>query len=304
MYDIIGDIHGQADVLEALLLKLGYQRHASAYCHPTRKAIFVGDFIDGRGEHRRTIEICRSMVEQGYALAVMGNHEFNAICYATPDGSGDYLRPHIEKNIRGHAEFIAEYPFHSQAHLDVIDWFKTLPLFLDLGALRVIHAVWYHLGFPVVAPWLDTDNCLTADAFALASDESHPLYHTIEYLLKGIELELPQGFSFRDKRGNLRKAARIRWWDTEATHWPQAAISTGDAVLPDLPLPEQSYQYRDSTPLFVGHYWMSGSPGPLSERVACVDYSVARPGGKLVAYRWSGEQQIDMKNYVLVDRDS
>ena len=36
------------------------------------------------------------------ATAVMGNHEFNAICYHTPDGAGDFLRPHTEKNTRQH----------------------------------------------------------------------------------------------------------------------------------------------------------------------------------------------------------
>ena len=302
MYDIIGDIHGRADELEALLLKLGYRQQGTVYHHPERKAIFVGDFIDGKGQHKKTIDICRSMVEQGTALAVMGNHEFNAICYSIPDGSGDYLRPHNEKNIRDHAEFIAEFPPGSHQHQETIDWFKRLPLFLDLGELRIIHAVWHYPSFEITVPWLDDNNCLIPDAFALASDKSHPLYHAIEHLLKGIELALPEGFSFNDKKGNRRTAARIRWWDEQATHWSDATIGTGDAVLPNLPLPELRYRYRDTVPLFVGHYWMNGNPGTLSDHVACVDYSVARPGGKLAAYRWYGEQKLDPNNFVWVDR--
>ena len=43
-YDIIGDIHGQADKLEALLRTLGYRDTAGAWRHPERQAIFVGDF--------------------------------------------------------------------------------------------------------------------------------------------------------------------------------------------------------------------------------------------------------------------
>lgn len=303
MYDIIGDIHGRADELEALLLKLGYERHKSAYRHPERKAIFVGDFIDGQGQHRKTFDICRSMVEQETALAVMGNHEFNAICYSISDGAGDFLRPHNEKNIRDHAEFIAEFPFQSSIHQEAISWFKTLPLFLDLGELRIIHAVWHHTSFPIVAPFLDENNCLTPDAYVPASDKSHSLYHAIEYLLKGIELELPPGVSFRDKKGNLRTAARIRWWDEQATHWSNATIGTGQAELPNTPLPEQRYRYTDTVPLFVGHYWMSGQPRPMSDQVACVDYSVARPGGRLVAYRWSGEQKLIQDNFTWIDRN-
>ena len=46
-YDIIGDIHGQEDKLEALLLRtLGYRDTAGAWRHPTRQELFVGDFID------------------------------------------------------------------------------------------------------------------------------------------------------------------------------------------------------------------------------------------------------------------
>ncbi len=45
-YDIIGDIHGQADALLALLAKLGYQQQGGTWRHPERRVVFVGDFID------------------------------------------------------------------------------------------------------------------------------------------------------------------------------------------------------------------------------------------------------------------
>ena len=46
MYDIIGDIHGHAAELKALLEKLGYREQDGAYRHPDRRAVFLGDFID------------------------------------------------------------------------------------------------------------------------------------------------------------------------------------------------------------------------------------------------------------------
>ena len=46
MYDIIGDLHGYAQTLENLLLKMDYVRKSGVYQHPFRKAVFVGDFID------------------------------------------------------------------------------------------------------------------------------------------------------------------------------------------------------------------------------------------------------------------
>ena len=51
MYDLIGDIHGYADELVELLGTLGYQKAHGVYCHPERRVIFVGDFVD-RGRSR------------------------------------------------------------------------------------------------------------------------------------------------------------------------------------------------------------------------------------------------------------
>ena len=87
-YDIIGDIHGQADKLEALLRTLGYRDTAGAWRHAERQAIFVGDFIDRGPAQVRSVDIVRRMVDAGAALAVMGNHELNAIAWHTPDSHG------------------------------------------------------------------------------------------------------------------------------------------------------------------------------------------------------------------------
>ena len=109
-YDIIGDIHGCADTLRALLTKLDYEKRDGVYRHPDRQVIFLGDFIDRGPQQREVIDIARGMVEAGSALAVMGNHEFNAIAYHTPDPEGDgFLRPHSEKNRKQHRAFLDAY---------------------------------------------------------------------------------------------------------------------------------------------------------------------------------------------------
>lgn len=94
-YDIIGDIHGHALTLEALLGKLGYGRRNGIYQHPDRQVIFLVDFIDTGPFQRRTLEIVRPMVEMGCALTVLGNHELNAMAYATPREDTSHLRPLI-----------------------------------------------------------------------------------------------------------------------------------------------------------------------------------------------------------------
>ena len=78
MYDIIGDIHGHAEPLKRLLRKMGYQEADGVWQHSSRKVIFVGDYIDRGPAIRETLQIVKSMTDSGHAIALMGNHEYNA----------------------------------------------------------------------------------------------------------------------------------------------------------------------------------------------------------------------------------
>ena len=64
MFDVIGDIHGQADALIALLEELGYRKERGAYRHPDRTAVFVGDFVDRGPRIKAVLETVRPMVEE------------------------------------------------------------------------------------------------------------------------------------------------------------------------------------------------------------------------------------------------
>ena len=92
IFDLIGDIHGQAIELEVLLDKLGYKRSGNLYHHKDRTVIFLGDFIDRGLYQKRTLELVRAMIDAGAAKAVMGNHEYNAIAYFTANDEGGDLR--------------------------------------------------------------------------------------------------------------------------------------------------------------------------------------------------------------------
>jgi hypothetical protein len=142
MHDLIGDIHDHADALQQLLKTLGYERRHGVYRHPDRQAIFLGDFIDRGPKIRETLEIVRPMLDSGAALAVMGNHELNALAFHTPDPRkpGEHLRPHNEKNSHQLAETMRQVPAGELA--SYLAWFRTLPLWLDLDGLRVVHACW------------------------------------------------------------------------------------------------------------------------------------------------------------------
>jgi len=287
-YDIIGDIHGHASALETLLTQLGYHFAHGRWGHPERQALFVGDFIDRGPEQIETLKIVRAMIDAGTARAVQGNHEMNAIGFATRDSQG-YLRVRGSKNIHQHRAFLEAVGLDSDLHKEWVQWFRTLPLWLELPELRLVHACWSDMAISNLRSVLGET--------ALFPDELTPFYRkghdecvATEILLKGLEMALPDDVVFLDKDGVTRKNTRVKWWDSEATTLRRAAVdNVFSETLQDDPLPEGiSLGYHGKKPVFVGHYWMQGRPFLLSDRVACVDFSVAK-GGVLCAYSFDGE---------------
>jgi protein phosphatase len=83
-FDIIGDVHGCADELQALLIKLGYRVEWADdggdrkvdVTHPARrKVVFVGDLTDRGPNSPDALRIAMSMTAAGMAYAVQGNHD-------------------------------------------------------------------------------------------------------------------------------------------------------------------------------------------------------------------------------------
>lgn len=308
MYDIIGDIHGYAEPLETLLEKLGYLLIDGVWQHADYQAIFVGDIVD-RGPHQqRSIDIVRAMVEAGSAQAVMGNHEFNAVTWTLPDpkNTDDFLRPHNDKNHRQHRVFLKELGEGSQQHQEALDWFKTLPLWLDLDGVRIVHACWHEDSIALLRPYLDGQNRLRENAWNVLGKKGTPEFDALEVLLKGYELTLPNSIQFADKDGHMRSQIRTRWWDLNATTYRQIARVPSEHIetMPNTPAPtEKLPRYSGDKALFVGHYWLNGTPEPLSDSVACVDYSVAAAKGdrKMCAYRWQGEVRLKPEHFVWIE---
>lgn len=305
-HDIIGDIHGHADQLEALLVKLGYWHRGGAWRHPSRTAIFVGDFVDRGPGQLRSLELVRAMTDAGSARAVMGNHEFNAIAWATPDPASDghHLRPRHgdkgAKNRHQHQAFLAEVGEDSADHRSWIEWFLSLPLWIEEEGFRVVHACWSPRQVAALTPVLNGGR-LTPETIEAASLKGSAAYEAVETLLKGAEVELPPGHTFTDKDGHVRSSIRTRWWDSSLTTYRSAYIGPPGVEMPDVPIPAAETIPEPDRPTFIGHYWLNPTEvlAPLTGRVACVDYSVAK-GGPLVAYRFDGETELAAEGFVAV----
>lgn len=304
MYDIIGDVHGYADKLCELLEKLGYSVQNGVYRHNNRKVVFVGDWIDRGPQIRQTLALVRSMMDNGSAVGVLGNHEFNALAYHYEKPTGGYLREHTPRNNNQHHKTITQFKDHLDEWNDYLNWFYSVPLFLALDGIRVVHACWDDANIKVLQNGL-TDGKLTRDLLPKATIKNTTLWKAVEETLKGQEAALPEKLTFLDKDGQTRHESRIRWWAgiTENTTYEEYFFDAPEAIAQRL-VDQTTYPMllrndTDTRPLFFGHYWLSGTPQLTSARAACLDFSIAN-NGMLTAYSWDGENELDPEHLVWV----
>ncbi|RYZ61666.1 MAG: phosphoesterase [Chitinophagaceae bacterium] len=299
MYDIIGDIHGHAEPLKRLLLKMGYQEADRVWQHSSRKVVFVGDYIDRGPAIRETLQIVKRMTESGHAIALMGNHEYNALAYHHRLVDGTYLRKHSTKHMKQHAQTLAQFFFHQEEWQEYLQWFYTLPLFLELDGIRAVHACWDDAHID----WLKQRNMQRiSPQFLIKAHRRESLEYTIiDETLKGKEVDIPEMYAWADKDGNIRKQNRIKWWSNPDGNltYGQALFNCPEPLLEKNIVDHKFYTYPDTEPpIFLGHYWLEAEMPELQRsNVICLDYSIAKDG-ILVAYRWNKGEEISPINFV------
>lgn len=303
MYDLIGDIHGHADKLVQLMERLDYRKVGGVYRHPDRKAIFLGDYIDRGPKIPQVLAIVRGMVEENAALAIMGNHELNALAFHTEDSTrqGTFLRKRNTTNIRQHAQTILQ--LSDQELESALNWFRTLPLWLDLDGLRSVHACWDESAMAMIANAIDGHGGITKDFLQSAYQSGNGLLAPVEVILKGKEAKLPQNMIVKDNDGHPRNKMRTRWYlspqgQTYRTYALQSDELNCDMAIDPVVAPNSAPYPISDKPVFVGHYCLvTKFPTVLAENVACLDFGVVK-GGFLCAYRWNGEQKLCNDNFV------
>jgi hypothetical protein len=301
MYDIIGDIHGYASPLKRLLKNMDYAEIGGVWQHPSRKVIYVGDYIDRGPDIKETLEIVRGMCENEKAIALMGNHEYNALAYAYRLKDGSFLRPHTAKNSKQHHETLNQFESYPQEWQEYLAWFYSLKLFLDLPGLRVVHACWNEEDID----WLKSKNChLMTEALLLSSQKKGTRdYEAINNILKGTEYTIPEEFVWLDKDGNSRTQNRLKWWaDSRNRPYGEWLFNCPPELIDKIIDENANFvpYSKDAPPVFFGHYWLE-DPYPVIQdsNVICLDFSIAKRGN-LVAYRWDGEAQLDKEKFTFV----
>ncbi|TVR72430.1 MAG: phosphoesterase [Marinilabiliales bacterium] len=303
MYDIIGDVHGNAEALKKLLNKLGYSKKSGYYCHPHRKAVFTGDFVNRGGKVRQTLKIVKRMTENRAAFAVMGNHEYNLICYHTKSTGRGYLRRHNSASRTLFSPTHKAFSNYRQEWEEYLDWMKQLPLFLEFEHFRVVHACWDKRVIKFVRRNLP-GNRMTESFLHNSAREGTIEQNVAEVLLSGVEIPAGSLTTVINQTGKPAESLRIKWW-MEPKKYRLAEVALGDyQIRPNRFIngrEEKAFipYHENRRPLFIGHYCLREEPGIQSPNICCVDYCCYRKG-RLAAYRFDGELSLKTEKLVAV----
>lgn len=230
------------------------------------------------------------MIDSG-ALAVMGNHEFNALRYdATKDST-------LSGGLRRTLE---EFATTEEEWTEYLGWFRSLPLFLELGALRIVHAVWDDRHIATARRSQSRDSAFWANALNPESEVGR----AINIILNGWQVTLPGQTHVEEFEGSTRSFMRVAWWLNEGPMTFRRASLPFDPSLPDIEISNevagQLPGYGEAEPpVFIGHYALPPdlTPWPQKDNIACVDYRAAKRG-PLVGYRWDGEPKLIPSKFV------
>jgi len=302
---------GMFDPMPEVIATFEDGRDGDGFIPPVgHRALFLGDLIDPKPGHmvaggvRATLRAVKAMCDRGDALCLLGNHELNALYFHSKGPGEKWLRVRGSKNITMHQGTLDDFPNHDDPagewHQVWMPWMKRLPFHFDFGGFRAVHATWHEGMIDRIA-----GRSLECPEFFLAASNKYTEEgEALETLLKGVEVELPDGIRFTDHTGASRGNIRARWWELpDSNIGYDGLVFPHNPAIPAAPVRVESFEQIpgypiDAPPVFFGHYLKPGtSPlNPERHNVACLDHAAAKDG-PLVAYRWKGESEIKPEHY-------
>lgn len=125
---IVGDVHGHYEGLMALMEAISPGNNDRVY--------FLGDLIDRGPDSAHVVEF----VQQHAYSCLLGNHEQLMLDAFPPGRSGKVSTPALQAWLySGGRATVASYGDEATL-LNHLDWFRSLPAYLDLGDLWLVHA--------------------------------------------------------------------------------------------------------------------------------------------------------------------
>jgi hypothetical protein len=303
LYDIIGDVHGCAALLKKLLKTMGYSKIDGTWVHPDRTAIFIGDFINRGPQIRETIQIIRQMTEHGSALSILGNHEYSAILYHIKDSKGMFLSRHIAGNRNVIQSTLTAFKGFEPELKSHLKWMRSLPFYLDLGEIRLVHAYWNDQDIRYLRAFIP-EGTLKKSFLRTIHEEEHPAAIIIYKILKGLEFHFPHDLILKCNKGMSRNIFRMNWWESPNNKTFKQLSFGNKFILPEYTVPSQiapSFEpyLPNRQPVFMGHYSLNEGADIFQDNICCVDSNVTGTG-QLSAYRWNGEKKLIPENIFAV----
>ena len=302
MYDIIGDVHGYAQPLKSLLKELGYKKTNGTWSHPERKVIFAGDFLNRGPQIRKSVRMVRKMVESGNALAILGNHEINAIIAGIDDKKGNPLVSPPLKNFISVLKTINAFSKYGEEWKSHLKWLRTLPLFIEMDGIRVIHACWNEEAVAYIKNNIPEGKIPKKVFRKIHKHPDSELAENIWHITKGLQIHMPGDLKIINNKGVSPRSFRMKWWDCPNGKTFKEISFESKYELPPYTVPEEILpeceSYPENAPIvFFGHYCRHSGPFIIRPNVCCVDSCVT--GTKvLTAYRWEGEKELRQTNLI------
>ncbi len=297
MYDIIGDVHGYATLLKKMLKTAGYRKSGDILLHPERKAVFVGDFVNRGPEIRECLKLIRGMVDEGSALAVLGNHEINLILNSLKKENKEPLLASGGKRVASVQESIRQLKSFPEEWKGYLKWLRSLPLFLDLGPIRIVHACWNDDNIDIIRREVPEGRIPKSIFRDLVVKAKSPLSQAILQTTRGIHHIMPPDIRIYDSRHRHHPFYRIRWWKEPAGMTFNDWSFESKFKLPNYSIPLEilpvTTGYPEEAPIvFFGHFCRGNGPYVIGPNLCCVDACVT--GRKILgSYRWDGETFLD-----------
>jgi hypothetical protein len=248
--DIVGDIHGEIAPLRSLMRHLGYD--ADGVHTDGRRLVFVGDLTDRGPDSPAVVNLVQRLIESGRAQCVLGNHELNILLGHRKHENRWFFGEDFIEDGKVVPQVLADESIQQQ----VLIFFRTLPIALERGDLRVVHASWH-------------DDMI---AIARESNDAVSLYkqhhEVIESSFPDLDLDdTDQGLEHQNKNpvkmlssgpeertdepiiagGKVRNERRVEWW----------------------------HAYQNAFCVF-GHYSIPAGQPRGNDSTFCVDYGVGK----------------------------
>ena len=209
------------------------------------------------------------------------------------------FKKHTKRSTEQHKETILQFKENQKEWEETLNWFWSLPIFLDLKDIRIVHACWN----PEVIKELPDGN-ISKNIIKNYFRKNE--YSILKEITCGIEIKLPKEYKFIDLKGLKHSNIRIAWWKPlKGSTYQNAIFPKKSGITPDLKIPEnkipkiKKYSEKEK-PIFFGHYWLSNENyprEPITSNIVCLDYSVAK-NGNLTAYRWDGENKLCKSKFI------